>query len=93
MPTIETQILNWLSGNWPSVAAGLSVGITYVAAYLRLQTFLGRIDKAEKELLRLSREQVHLKARIAKIVLNHCMKYPLEMQELMKIEEDVDDGE
>ncbi len=93
MPTTEAQTLKWLSENWPSVLVGLSAGITYVAAYLRLQTFLGRIDKAEKEMVRLAREMVHLKVKLAQVVLTHCQKYPAEMERLMKIEEDVDDGE
>jgi hypothetical protein len=86
MPTEQT-VLTWLSNNYPSVVLGLSVGITYAVLYLRLQGFLTRITTLEKQVISQAREMIHVKIKIAKVIMTHCQRYPNEMEKLMKIEE------
>ena len=91
MPITEAQAWIWISSNWPSVVIGLSVAITYVAAYSRLVAYLGRLEKVEKELLRSNREVMQLRIRVAKLTVNHCQRHPEDLERLMHIDEGQDE--
>lgn len=91
MPITEAQAWIWISSNWPSVAAGLSAGITYVAVYLRLVAHLSRLEKVEKELLRSNREVMQLRIRVVRLTVSHCQRHPEDLERLMRIDEGQDE--
>lgn len=87
MPT-ETQLIEWLWINFPSVAIGCSIGIIYIALYLRLRAFLERMDKTEKQMIKHSKELLQVKEKLAQLIICHC-KVPenkADMDILMRFE-------
>ena len=84
MAITEATVISWLSANYPSVLIGLSVGIIYVVAYLRLKAFFDRMEKVETELTSLKQEQVRLKAKLSQLILSHCQQHKDDLKELMQ---------
>lgn len=85
MGITEATVISWLSANFPSVLIGLIAATTFTAIYYRLRTFLDRMDKAETELVKISKNLYRLKLKVNQIILSHCMKHREDMEELMKI--------
>lgn len=82
MPT-ESQVVTWLTNNWPTVVVALSAGTIYVAAYLRLHAFLAIVASQTKQLAAL-RQRVRIQREILEaLIANHCNKYPLETKEML----------
>lgn len=86
MVITEATVISWLSANFPSVAIGLIAATTFIVIYLRLRTFLDRMDNAETELIKVRKDLYRIKMKVSQMVLMHCKLHKEDMEALMKIE-------
>jgi len=86
MVITEAMLTSWLSANFPSVLIGLITATTFIAIYLRLRVFLDRMDKAETELVKVSKSLYRLKLKVNQIVLFHCRMHKEDLESLMKMD-------
>jgi len=82
--------MTWLSANWPSVVLGLSAALIYISAWSKLNAFLLRIEKDEKETARQGKELVQVKQKVGQLCLIHCKRHGEDLDRLMKVEEESD---
>ena len=79
--------MKWLAENWPSVVIGLTTGFIYVYAWMRLNSYLLRMEATEKELVKQKHEWLMLKSKVNKIILVHCKKHQDDLEALLKEKE------